>query len=76
MPEGPARHVRLTHAYSDLARDDEAVAVLLDAEVGAPQFVRGSVAVHKTVRALQRRARRRDGGSALIGLAERCRVLQ
>jgi hypothetical protein len=40
-----AHHVDLARAYSYVARDDDALAQLLDAEVAAPQIVRHSVVV-------------------------------
>jgi hypothetical protein len=72
-----AHQIDLARAYGYLARDDDALAQLLDAEVAAPQIVRHSVAVRDTVKSLHRRARYSAGKtSPLLGLAERCRAIQ
>ena len=72
-----AHQVHLARAYSYLARDDEALAQLLDAEAAAPQIVRHSAAVRDTVKSLHRRARHNTATtSPLLGLAERCRAIQ
>src|SRR4051794_32054342 len=72
-----AHQVDVARAYSYLARDEDALAQLLDAEVAAPQIVRHSAAVRDTVKSLHRRARHGAGKtSPLLGLAERCRAVQ
>ena len=72
-----AHQVDLARAYSYVARDDDALAQLLDAEVAAPQIVRHSAVVRDTVKSLHRRARHSTGkDSPLLGLAERCRAIQ
>ena len=71
-----AHQVDLARAFSYVARDDEALAQLLDAEEVAPQLVRHSAAVRDTVKSLHRRARGNAGrDSAVMGLAERCRAI-
>lgn len=77
-PRGQSRtKIDLARANSYLARDDEALAQLLDAEAAAPQIVRHSAAVRATVKSLHRRARHAAGKSSpLVGLAERCRAIQ
>lgn len=72
-----AHQIDLARAYSYVARDDDALAQLLDAEVAAPQIVRHSAVVRDTVKSLHRRARHNAGKtSPLLGLAERCRAVQ
>jgi transcriptional regulator with XRE-family HTH domain len=72
-----AHQVDLARAYSYVARDDEALDQLLDAEAVAPQIVRHSAVVRDTVKSLHRRARHSAGTtSPLLGLAERCRAIQ
>ena len=72
-----AHQVDLARAYSYVARDDDALAQLLDAEVAAPQIVRHSAVVRDTVKSLHRRARHSAAkDSPLLGLAERCRAIQ
>jgi hypothetical protein len=72
-----AHQIDLARAYSYLARDDDALSQLLNAEIVAPQIVRHSVAVRDTVKSLHRRARHSAGKtSPLLGLAERCRAIQ
>ena len=57
-PNGRSRtRVDLARAFSYVARDDEALDQLLDAEQAAPQIVRHSAAVRDTVKTLHRRAR-------------------
>jgi hypothetical protein len=72
-----AHRVDLARAFSYVARDDDALAQLLDAEQVAPQIVRHSASVRDTVKSLHRRApttaTRRP---ALYGLATRCRAIQ
>ena len=72
-----AHRVDLARAFSYVARDDEALAQLLDAENAAPQIVRHSAGVRDTVKTLHRRAPTTAGRHApLYGLAERCRAIQ
>ena len=72
-----AHQVDLARAYSYVARDDDALAQLLDAEAAAPQIVRHSAGVRDTVKTLHRRTRHNaDKTSPLLGLAERCRAIQ
>jgi hypothetical protein len=72
-----AHRVDLARAYSYVARDDDALAQLLDAEAVAPQIVRHSAGVRETVKTLHRRTRHNaDKTSPLLGLAERCRAIQ
>jgi transcriptional regulator with XRE-family HTH domain len=72
-----AHRVDLARAYSYVARDDDALAQLLDAEAAAPQIVRHSAGVRETVKTLHRRTRHNaDKFSPLLGLAERCRAIQ
>ena len=52
-----AHRVDLARAYSYVARDDDALAQLLDAEQVAPQIVRHSAGVRNTVKTLHRRTR-------------------
>ena len=73
---GVTHQVDLARAYSYVARDDEALNQLLDAEAAAPQIVRHSAAVRDTVKSLHRRARHNAGQTPLLGLAERCRAIQ
>jgi hypothetical protein len=82
-PTAPPAERAVTHkidmarALSYLARDDEALAQLLDAESVAPQIVRHSAPARETVKALHRRSRPGStGGARLAGLAERCRAIQ
>jgi transcriptional regulator with XRE-family HTH domain len=75
---------RITHltafarALTLLARDDQALEVLLAAEREAPALVRHSVEVRETVKVMQRRAPVTSGrrSSALLGLAHRCRAVR
>ena len=69
--------VDTAYAQSLLARDDDALQVLLDAEDRAPQLVRHSTRARETVRAMQRRApvTGRSKSSPLLALAERCRAV-
>ena len=53
--------VDIARRYSYVARDDEALTQLLDAEAAAPQIVRHSAAVRDTVKSLHRRARHNAG---------------
>jgi hypothetical protein len=75
---------RITHltgfarALTLLARDDQALDVLLAAEREAPALVRHSAEVRETVKAMQRRAPVTGGRrtSELLGLAHRCRAVR
>lgn len=69
--------VDTAYAQSLLARDEDALRVLLGAEARAPQLVRHSTRARETVRALQRRApvTGRSKSSPLLALAERCRAV-
>jgi transcriptional regulator with XRE-family HTH domain len=75
---------RITHlidrgrAMSMLARDEDALQVLLTAEATAPQLVRHSSTVREVVRTMYRRAPVTNGAksSPLLGLAERCRAIR
>jgi transcriptional regulator with XRE-family HTH domain len=83
-PTGLPEERRSTHlvdvarALADLARDDEALALLLDAERHAPGLVRHSAAVRETVKAMYRRAPVTAGSrSSVLGqLARRCRAVR
>jgi hypothetical protein len=79
MPvERTASHLIDTgRALSLVARDDDAVSTLLDAERVAPQLVRHSPDVRETVKAIYRRSPVTAGrrSSRLLGLAERCRAV-
>lgn len=71
-----AHKVDLARANSMMARDDDALSYLLDAEQAAPQLVRHSATVRETVKSMFRRGRATAGhGSPLVGLAERCRAI-
>ena len=79
MPaERTAAHLIDTgRAMSLVARDDEALMTLLDAEQVAPQLVRHNPVVRETVKTLYRRSPVTGGraSSALLGLAERVRAV-
>lgn len=64
-------------ALSLVARDDEALQVLLTAESRSPQLVRQSSMVREVVRTMYRRAPVTGGkkSSDLLGLAQRCRAV-
>jgi predicted nucleic acid-binding protein len=64
-------------ALSMVAKDDDAVQVLLTAEEKSPQLVRHSAIVREVVRTLYRRAPVTAGkkSSLLLALAERCRAV-
>lgn len=71
-----AHQIDLARAQSLVARDDEALQLLLSAEHIAPQLVRHSTVVRETVRSLHRRSPANGtGASLLFGLAERCRAV-
>lgn len=75
---------RITHltdfarALTLLARDDQALSVLLAAERESPALVRHSAEVRETVKTMQRRAPVTGGrrSSELLGLAQRCRAVR
>jgi hypothetical protein len=75
---------RITHltdfarALTLLARDDQALNVLLAAEQEAPALVRHSAEVRETVKVMQRRAPVTGGSrsSELLGLEQRCRAVR
>jgi len=77
-PERAATHqVDVARAMSYVARDDEAMDLLLDAERRAPQLVRHSATVRETVRTMHRRApTTATRAKPLRELAERCRAVQ
>ena len=64
-------------ALSLLAKDDDAVQVLLSAEEKSPQLVRHSAMAREVVRTIYRRAPVTGGkkSSLLLALAERCRAV-
>ncbi len=70
--------IDLARALSFLARDDDAVDLLLDAERTAPALVRHSAVVRETVKTMHRRAPVTAGArsSRLLGLAQRCRAVR
>lgn len=82
-PENLPAERRVTHmidvarALSLLAKDPEALHLLLSAERTAPQLVRHNASVRETVKAIHRRApvtgSRRS--SELLALAQRCRAI-
>lgn len=77
-PERHATHlIDTARALSLVARDDEALATLLQAEGVAPQLVRQNPSVRETVKALYRRHPVTGGrrSSPLLGLALRCRAV-
>jgi len=71
-----SHQIDLARAYNYDARTDEALHELLTAEQAAPQIVRHNAVVRETVKALHRRGHNNGTNKALIGLAERCRVIQ
>lgn len=72
-----AHKLDLARALSYLARDRDALGYILDAEQAAPHLVRHSASARETIRTMHRRAPVTAGkGSALMGLAERCRAVQ
>jgi transcriptional regulator with XRE-family HTH domain len=72
-----AHRVDMARALSYVARDDDALVYLLDAEQFSPQIVRHSAVVRETVKSLHRRSpHSARQGSPLLALAERCRALQ
>lgn len=75
---------RVTHmidvarALSYLARDTDALDLLLTAEKAAPQLVRHSASVRETVKTMHRRAPVTGGSrsSELLAFAQRCRAVR
>jgi len=67
----------VARAFGDLAQDDVAVAMLLDAERQAPQLVRHNVKVREMIRTIYKRAPATKGGrhSDMMNFAERCRAV-
>lgn len=63
---------------SYLARDEDALGLLLDAEQAAPALVRHSAVVRETVKTMHKRAPVSAGArsSRLLGLAQRCRAVR
>lgn len=74
---GVSHLIDLARALSLVARDDEALQRLLEAESQAPQLVRHHPIVREIVKAMYRRAPVTGGrkSSALLGFAERCRAI-
>jgi hypothetical protein len=71
-----SHRIDVARALSYLARDDEAITLLLAAERDAPQLVRHDPAVREVVRAVHRRTPVTSGrSSAILALAERCRAV-
>ncbi len=64
-------------ALSLLARDDDALQILLTAEDKSPQLVRHSAIAREVVRTMYRRAPVTAGkkSSLLLALADRCRAV-
>jgi len=69
--------IDVARAFSLLARDDDAIQLLLEAESVAPHLVRHNPLVRETVKALYRRSGsgRQTMDTPLNGLAERCRAI-
>jgi tetratricopeptide (TPR) repeat protein len=69
--------IDLGRALSLVAKDDEALQVLLSAEQKSPQLLRHSAIAREVVRTLYRRAPVTGGkkSSLLLALAERCRAV-
>jgi hypothetical protein len=71
-----SHRIDVARALSYLARDDEAITLLLAAERDAPQPVRHNPAVRAVVRAVHRRTPVTSGRSSeILALAERCRAV-
>jgi transcriptional regulator with XRE-family HTH domain len=70
--------IDVARALSLLAKDDDALQLLLTAEHAAPGIVRHSSTVREVVRSMYRRAPATGGrkSSPLLGLAERCRAVR
>ena len=72
-----SHRIGVARALHMVARDEDALAMLLSAEREAPALVRHSPAVRETVKAMSRRAPVTGGrSSALFAFAERCRAVQ
>ncbi|MGW5239247.1 helix-turn-helix domain-containing protein [Monashia sp. NPDC004114] len=72
-----AHQIDVARALSYVARDDEAMASLLDAEAKAPQLVRHSAAVRETVRTMYRRTTATSArAEPMRALALRCRAVE
>ncbi|MCE7011506.1 helix-turn-helix domain-containing protein [Kibdelosporangium philippinense] len=69
--------IDLARALSLLAKDDQALQVLLSAEQKSPQLLRHSATAREVVRTMYRRAPVTGGkkSSLLLALAERCRAV-
>jgi hypothetical protein len=71
-----SHRIDVARALSYLARDDEAITLLLTAERDAPQLVRHIPAVREVVRAVHRRTPVTSGRSSeVLAPAERCRAV-
>lgn len=70
--------IDVARALSYLARDTEALDLLLTAERSAPALVRHNPSVRETVKIMHRRAPVTGGGrsSELLAFAQRCRAVQ
>ncbi len=69
--------IDVARALHLVARDDDALAMLLSAEREAPSLIRHNPAVRETVKTMSRRAPVSGGrSSSLLALAERCRALR
>lgn len=76
VERGVAYRIDIARAMCMVARDDDALAALLDAERKAPQLVQHSASVRETVRTLHRRSPATGTtNSHLLALAERCRAV-
>ena len=72
-----SHQIDVARALHLTARDDDALAMLLEAERAAPSLVRHNPKVRETVKTMTRRAPATGGrSSALLSLAERCRAVQ
>ncbi|ADP79358.1 helix-turn-helix domain protein [Pseudofrankia inefficax] len=71
-----SHRIDVARALHMMARDDDALTTLLDAEREAPSLVRHHPAVRETVKTMARRAPVTGGrSSALLALAARCRAV-
>jgi tetratricopeptide (TPR) repeat protein len=70
--------IDIARAYSLVARDDEALQILLTAEQKAPGIVQHSAVVREVVRSIYRRSPATGGkrSSPLLAFAERCRAVK
>ncbi|MBX6388777.1 MAG: helix-turn-helix transcriptional regulator [Frankia sp.] len=72
-----SHRVDVARALQMMARDEDALSMLLSAEREAPSLVRHNPAVRETVKTMSRRAPVSGGwSSSLLSLAERCRAIQ